>query len=83
MSVIMHVTLYITIYLKLIFMPYTSWYIQFLNKIVESFDIEDWSNGNFATTRINYILTFIKIENCQKKCEYLFLKVFFLISVSL
>ncbi len=50
---------------------------KFLNKIVESFDIEDWSNGNFATTRINYILTFIKIENCQKKCEYLFLKVFF------
>ncbi len=58
-------------------MLYTSWYITFWNKIVESFDIEDWSNGNFATTRINYILTFIKIENCQKKCEYLFLKVFF------
>ncbi len=54
-------------------MLYTSWYITFLNKIVESFDIEDWSNGNFATTRIHYILTFIKIENF-----FLFLKKFFL-----
>ncbi len=79
----MHVTLYITIYLKQIFMLYTSWYIIFFNKIVESFDIEDWSNGNFATTRINSIVTFIKIENCPKKCEYLFLNVFFLISVFL
>ncbi len=42
-------------------------YDTFLKKIVEiveSFDTEDWSNGNFATTGINYILKYIKIENC-------------------